>query len=659
MAVPVWTHTTQQAGGFKSGAQTIAVPNSGANSAGDVMWIFIYNEELSDSPTVAGFTMLTPEANSNHNWSIGWKRLSGNDTGDYTITYDGSGAWRQASCSRFTGVITTGDPYDVAPDGAASAGSVNASPNTALTTISADNLLVLGACSFEGGTWSPGASGMDERVDSVGIGVYTQPHPTAGPTGNKTVTCTGTAGRMTAWLIALVPAGGASTITGVATANLGALTATAVGDVTRFGVATANLGALTATASGITPQDVTGTAVAAFGFTATAVGAADSPQPYIPSSLVPGVSRFMVNRNPADVALNLTTYTGQRQSTFMYEVVNGRTGIRVGEVYPLQSTIPVLVHNTQNTIVRTLSGLTFGVEDTLSMNPITDRIVVSMLLPAADGTILKMPLGRYMYDGFSEQTSTGGPRSQNSLFDEMFIIDQQLPTAFDGTPSVRNGTFNIPGAIRKLLADLIDAGLVRVEIDDCDFRPVGSWPAGTSRARVLSDLCQQGGYFQPWFDNNGILQIVRAFNPAERLPDFDFDATDVVIRDSITYTHDLLDAPNQYVVINNAGNTDSPAIGIYDIPATAPHSLANRGYLVCDVRDIQADDNGFGMDSIAAAIAQQDTIFERVSLSTPPDPRHDSYDVILWQGQKWLEIAWSMQLEEGAPTIRTLRKAYL
>jgi len=30
----------------------------------------------------------------------------------------------------------------------------------------------------------------------------------------------------------------------------------------------------------------------------------------------------------------------------------------------------------------------------------------------------------------------------------------------------------------------------------------------------------------------------------------------------------------------------------------------------------------------------------------------------LWQEQLWMEIAWSMQLEEGGPTVRTLRKAY-
>lgn len=362
----------------------------------------------------------------------------------------------------------------------------------------------------------------------------------------------------------------------------------------------------------------------------------------------PGIPRFLTT--PEATALDITDSVGQRQSTFTYELVNALTGIRIGEVTPLRSTIPVLVHNTQNTIVRTLSGLTFGVDDTLAMNPITDRILVSMVIPTVGGD-LTMPLGRYMYDGFTEQTSTGGPRSQNSLFDEMFIIDQQLPASFTATGTVMD-------SIADLLAEFVVTGLIEYNIESTAWGASGSWAAGTSRARVLSDLCKQGSYFQPWFDNNGVLQIIRAFDPAVVLPDFDFDDTKVVIRDTITYTNDLLDAPNRYVVINNSGTTDTAIVGVYNVPDTAPHSLVNRGYLVPEVKDIQMEANLSQANAAAMAIGQQDTIYERVSLSTPPDPRHDSYDVILWQGERWLEIAWSMQLEEGAPTIRTLRKAY-
>jgi hypothetical protein len=374
-------------------------------------------------------------------------------------------------------------------------------------------------------------------------------------------------------------------------------------------------------------------------------------------TVLPGVPRFLA-ASPASVMLDISTALGQRAATFRYELINGLTGVRLGNVTPMRTTIPVLTHNTQNTIVRSLTGITFGRDDTAAMNPITDRIVPYMVIGTPDGD-LEFPLGRYMYDSTSQAVNTGGNLASNNLFDEMFIIDQQMSKGFNAilTPLFVNN-ISVQDAIARLLAPLVDAGLIRYLIEDSPLPASGSWAAGTSRASVLSDLCKQGAYFQPWFDNDGVLRIIRAFNPADVQPNFDFDATYGVIRDTISYTNDLLTAPNQYVVIDNSGTTTSPIVGTYDVPSTAPHSLANRGFYVPRIYDIQGAGSTPQANAMAATIAQQDIVYERTQLSTAPDPRHDSYDVILWLEEKWMEIAWSMQLEEGGPTVRTLRKAY-
>lgn len=377
-------------------------------------------------------------------------------------------------------------------------------------------------------------------------------------------------------------------------------------------------------------------------------------------TVLPGVPRFLAN-SPASAALDISDALGQRSATFRYDLINGRTGVHLGTVTPLRSTIPVLTHNTQNSIVRSLTGFAFGVSDTAGMNPITDRIAPVMLVPTSAGDVLEFPLGRYMYDSTSQAVGTGGNLAASNLFDEMFIVDQALAKGFTakgpGT-NVSSGTITAQAAIAQLLAPLVDAGLIQYLIEDSPLPASGSWAAGTSRASVLGDLCKQGAYFQPWFDNDGILRIIRSFDPADVTPDFDFDATRVLFRDTISYTNDLLSAPNLYVVINNDGTTTTPIVGSYDVPATAPHSLANRGFYVPKIYDIQGPTTISQANQMAATIAQQDIVYERTQLSTAPDPRHDSYDVILWQEEKWMEIAWSMQLEEGGPTVRTLRKAY-
>jgi hypothetical protein len=54
----------------------------------------------------------------------------------------------------------------------------------------------------------------------------------------------------------------------------------------------------------------------------------------------------------------------------------------------------------------------------------------------------------------------------------------------------------------------------------------------------------------------------------------------------------------------------------------------------------------------------QNSVTEQIQFSTPPDPRHDSYDVCLLQGQLWLERSWSMTLVEGASMQHTCTRFY-
>jgi len=60
----------------------------------------------------------------------------------------------------------------------------------------------------------------------------------------------------------------------------------------------------------------------------------------------------------------------------------------------------------------------------------------------------------------------------------------------------------------------------------------------------------------------------------------------------------------------------------------------------------------------ARTIGIRYTVVERANFNTPPDPRHDSYDVCIFAGERWREVAWSMTLEEGGIMSHTLIRAY-
>lgn len=350
----------------------------------------------------------------------------------------------------------------------------------------------------------------------------------------------------------------------------------------------------------------------------------------------------MLTKLPFNDQLDLSAWVGQRSATFTFNLVNGVTGQNLGEINPIRGTAQ-LTHETTSTIKRQLS-LSLGVADTAEINPITDRIDVDMVVAGSS-----WPLGRYMFTDLSRQVSTGGNEAVISLTDEMFAVGQAITSGFDAGIHA-----TVPVAVQTLLAGLG----VELEIEASPFQAAQSWAIGSNRGQILDALSVSGDYFGPWFGNDRKLHFIRSFNPATQVPDFDWDAGNQVIRDTITLSDDLLTAPNRFIVISNAStDTSIPISAAVDVPPTAPHSVVNRGFVIPEVQSLPVMNNAQAL-AVAQNLALRQTIFEKTAISTAPDPRHDSYNVIQWQGELWLETAWSMSLTEGASMAHTIRKAY-
>ena len=350
---------------------------------------------------------------------------------------------------------------------------------------------------------------------------------------------------------------------------------------------------------------------------------------------------------PIDPLLDLAAHRGQRVATFTWQLVDGITDGVLGDLHPIRDFPPTVTHDTSQAIKRSIQSIQFGTADTAAINPITDRIRPYMLIGG-----VSWPLGRFMFTNDSNAESTGGAQANDVLVDEMFIVDQQTDTGFAAAGSTVNS------AVTNLLTGLPIP--LPALVEPSPFPGVGAWSAGTRRSQILDELANQGDYFTPWMDNLGRFRMIRTFDPASAVPQFDWDAGNKVLAEPKPLrTSDILQAPNRFVVISNSANAAAgPIVGTYDVPPSAPHSIAARGFVIPAVFDLQLSD-----PSQAAAAAQgigiRQTIFERFELSTAPDPRHDSYDVIHWQGANWLELAWSITCVEGAPMRHVIRRSYV
>lgn len=354
------------------------------------------------------------------------------------------------------------------------------------------------------------------------------------------------------------------------------------------------------------------------------------------------MTRYSLTNFAHDPILDLDPWVGQRSSTFRFARVNGTTGEVLGDITPLRSA--TLTHDTSRTIMRQLN-ISLGARDTAAINPLTDRIDVFMVF--ANG--VEYPLGRYMFTNPSTTFYTSGSLGTYALTDEMFIVDQELEVGFSAVGK------NSAVAIAEVMASFP----FTLELAGSPFTSMEAWGIGSNRGQVLGSLALSGDYFAPWFGNDKHMHFIRSFDPITQIPDFDFDAGNKVMRNNIVEDNDILTAPNRFVVIsNNAADPSVPAVGRADVPSSAPHSIANRGFVVPATVDLQLATAEQAV-AVAQNLVQRQTVFEKVQLATAPDPRHDSYNVIRWQGSLWLEIAWSMTLAPGGEQTHVLRKSYV
>lgn len=357
-----------------------------------------------------------------------------------------------------------------------------------------------------------------------------------------------------------------------------------------------------------------------------------------------------------DPLLDLAPYQSQRQATFRFLLYDFVTGQILRELKPYRDATPTLSHDTSRVIMRQISNLFFDKEDTAALNTVGNRMKLQMLFPGREA----YDLGTYMFVDQLRAKSTAGLESTATMVDSMFIVDQQLEKSYQA------GTFNSDGSlvsfrqIDQAIADVLLTVPVNYTAEPSAFYTIGVWNAGTNRGSVLNDLSVDGDYFAPWFDHKNVMRFIRSFDPSTKIPDFDYDGNKVVNRDSISFTDDLLNAYNRFIVISNgnvSGNNAVPVVGTYDVPSSAPHSILNRGFVLPSVVDWQVD-TADQAEAIAFNLGQRQTIFERVAFTTIPDPRHDSYNVFRFEGVNWLEISWTLPLIEGGEMQHVGRKAY-
>lgn len=338
----------------------------------------------------------------------------------------------------------------------------------------------------------------------------------------------------------------------------------------------------------------------------------------------------------------------QRSDGFRFELLDV-DGALLGELHPNSSTPAVVTNDVSRRVPRSLDGLKLNPADAAEVNVIRHRVRVVMVLQNG----AEFSLGTFLWGDDSRPRHSWGVTRSSSLIDRSFILDQQI-----GRVVSYNRGMNVGLGFLGVVLDVLTLDEIIAEENEQALSAPVAWPPTATRGQIATDLADKIGFLPPYFDRDGFLVWRSVPEVTTAQPALVYNAGGRIIAGSMVESDNLLTAPNRYVVVESAGN-GNPVVGSWDIPSTAPHSIANRGFPVVRTETMQGIGGPAQAVNAARALAKRDTsTYEWAEFSAVADPRHDTYDVVQYLGVNYLEVAHRLVCRSGGGHFHKLRRVY-
>lgn len=345
---------------------------------------------------------------------------------------------------------------------------------------------------------------------------------------------------------------------------------------------------------------------------------------------------------PNDI-LDLREGIGQVACSFRWDVEDLGGNVQ-GEVHP-HARSAVISNDTRSKVYRTLRGVRLRESEARDLDLF--RTVVHPWMVLEDGT--RWSLGRFRFTGGTARYGSLETSSDVTLGDARFVLGQTLPRSF----GVSDGG-SVYGAMLEV-AGLY--GFPTGGITPTDAVVGGgpaTWPPDGNGLQVLESMSQRARYLPPYLDNDGTLTM-RPVDQVRLGVGHVYDGR-VVVK-TLTTSEGLLEAPNAFKVISS-GPTKGETYAVAYVDPTAPHSRERRGFTVMKVIRRQ----GLPDQPACAAVAQSHAAasaeqYATAQLTSAPDPRHDTFDIVQVGADAYREVASTMEMRPGGAHTHTLVKA--
>lgn len=352
------------------------------------------------------------------------------------------------------------------------------------------------------------------------------------------------------------------------------------------------------------------------------------------------------NNRTSDDLLKLSGIR-RRMDLYAFDLLDTVNNV-VGSVQPNRLQPPKITNDPTRRVFRSMANFVVDAREQLTFPTVSSRVRPRLVLQ--NGATYN--LGVFLFGDATRPRRSWGLELGATLVDAGYILDQPVGRIV-GYPT---GTNVVTAALQ--LAQEVIATATSVSASGQTLASPKAYQASDTRQKIINDLLAIASYLPVYFNNDGtmIMRPVSTFPQSQA--DFDYDVGGRVLKDSIVESDDLLTAPNRYVVVDTSA-TSAPVVGSYDVPASAPNSIANRGFPVTKVVNLQGLGSIAAANAAAQAQANSDTdTFRQVTFDTTHEPRQDTFDVVNFLGSQYRDIGWSAELRAGGKMSHTLRRVY-
>lgn len=285
---------------------------------------------------------------------------------------------------------------------------------------------------------------------------------------------------------------------------------------------------------------------------------------------------------------------------------------------------------------KTLNGLALLPADAALLDLSADTVLAELVI---DGTAYEMGKYRAAVDTVAVDVILldGAPADVVHVdFADLFLQLERSDEVPRTAPAGTDPTWLMRELIAECALPASIAGPVAAIADDV------TWAPFTTHEAVVSQLAEIAGHRRPWMDRHGIIRSVAALT---------VDAVPIALEDlgpeagTVSVENAYLTAPNRVVVYDDQAAV--PLVGVWNAPASAPNSVARRGFVLTQGVQQQGLAGVAHATAIAEAIGEQASA-RRLNATIEPTWRLDGPTVLSFRDALWLCQSWSVGTGKGS-----------